>query len=104
MEKRYKRVNITILEAQYRMLLEEGLNVSGLVRDLLGDHLSNSTIQLQVSEETQNVYEHVIANTGATDADLEIHFRAALGTLLDTRIHEMSVLRQKLLEEVKEVI
>ena len=36
-----KRVNIVIWEDQYQRLTELGLNVSGLVRDLLGDYLEH---------------------------------------------------------------
>ena len=99
MDKAYRRVNITILEDQYGVLTERGLNVSGLIRDLLGDHLSDNTINLQVSEETRAIYDLVIANTGATDADLEIHLRQALAALLDDKIHAMNDLRNQLLIE-----
>ncbi len=99
MEKSYRRVNITILEEQYRILTERGLNVSGLIRDLLGDHLSDNTINLQVSEETRGIYDQVIANTGSTDRDLESHLRQALAALLDDKIHAMNDLRQQLLVE-----
>ena len=96
MDNAYRRVNITILEDQYGVLTERGLNVSGLIRDLLGDHLSDNTINLQVSEETRAIYDLVIANTGATDADLEIHLRQALAALLDDKIHAMNDLRNQL--------
>ena len=99
MDNAYRRVNITILEDQYEVLTERGLNVSGLIRDLLGDHLSDNTINLQVSEETRAIYDLVIANTGATDADLEIHLRQALAALLDDKIHAMNDLRNQLLIE-----
>ena len=99
MDNAYRRVNITILEEQYRVLTERGLNVSGLIRDLLGDHLSDNTINLQVSEETRGIYDLVIANTGATDGDLEVHLRQALAALLDDKIHAMNDLRNQLLVE-----
>ena len=99
MEKTYRRVNITILEEQYENLADRGLNVSGLIRDLLGDYLSESTIHLQVSDATRAVYDHVVANTGATDADLEVHLRSALASLLEEKIAAMNLLRKELLTD-----
>ncbi len=99
MDKTYRRVNITILEDQHRILTERGLNVSGLIRDLLGDHLSDNTINLQVSEETRAIYDLVISNTGAMDSDLEAHLRQALAALLDEKIHAMHDLRNQLLTD-----
>ncbi len=97
MDKAYRRVNITILEEQYRILTERGLNVSGLIRDLLGDHLSDNTIHLQVSEETRAIYDMVISNTGASDSELEVHLREALVSLLGDKIDAMKTLRSKLM-------
>lgn len=97
MDKSYRRVNITILDDQYRVLTERGLNVSGLIRDLLGDHLSDNTINLQVSEETRAIYDLVISNTGASDSELEIHLRQALVSLLGDKIEAMNALRNQLM-------
>ena len=77
MEGGYKRVNVMIGEEQYRILSEQGLNVSGLIRDLIGDHLSENVITLQVSEETRHIYNTVISNTGSND-QVESHLRVAL--------------------------
>ena len=95
-EKVYRRVNITILEDQYESLAGKGLNISGLIRDLLGDYLSEHAITLQVGEETREIYDRVVANTGASDQELEGHLREALASLLERKIAEMSVLRGKL--------
>ena len=95
-DKVYRRVNITILEEQYRVLTERGLNVSGLIRDLLGDHLSEDSITLQVEADTRAVYDTVISNTGASDEELETHFRVALAALLEQKIDEMKRLRERL--------
>ena len=70
MAKSYKRVNVMIGEEQYQTLSERGLNVSGLIRDLLGDYLSQSVITVQVSAETKRVYDLVVANTGSTDQEM----------------------------------
>ena len=72
MEGGYKRVNVMIVAKQYRILSEQGLNVSGLIRDLIGDHLSENVITLQVSEETRHIYNTVISNTGSNDQELSL--------------------------------
>ena len=63
--------------------------MSGLIRDLLGDHLSEDSITLQVGAHTREVYDTVISNTGATDEELEVHFRNALAALLEEKIADM---------------
>lgn len=97
--KSYKRVNIMILDEQYRELNNRSLNISGVIRDLLGDYLSHHTITVQVSEETRRLYDTIVANTGATDDDIEVHLRAALARVLDDRIAQMQSLRQRLISE-----
>jgi hypothetical protein len=99
MEKSYKRVNVMILEEQYDALTARELNVSGLIRDLLGDYLSRSTIILQVSDETRRVYDRIVSNTGASDADIEVHLRTALASVLKGKIEEMQSLHETLVAE-----
>ena len=99
METSYRRINITIAEDHYRALTEQGLNISGLIRDLIGDHLSDNVITLQVTEETREIYDTVISNTGSSDVELEVHFRRALAQLLEHKITDMTQLHRRLLEE-----
>ncbi|MEO0815177.1 MAG: hypothetical protein AAFY60_20115 [Myxococcota bacterium] len=94
-----RRINIVILEDQYQTLNQRNLNVSGLIRDLLGDYLSENVITLQVSEETRKLYETVVANTATTDSDIESHLRIALAEVLERQIGEMQALHQRLLDE-----
>ena len=101
MEGGYKRVNVMIGEEQYRTLSEQGLNVSGLIRDLIGDHLSENVITLQVTEETKQIYDTVISNTGSDDQELESHLRDALASLLEEKIADMRALHQRLVVEGK---
>lgn len=96
MSEAYKRINIMILESQHEALGDRGLNVSGLIRDLIGDYLSSSTITLQVSEDTRELYETVIANTGADDADIEPPLRRALAEVLERKIGDMQKLHKRL--------
>ena len=91
-----RRISLMIREDQYQRLLEMGLNVSGLVRDLVDDYLSDFKITLAVSEETRQVYDKVISNTGATDEDLEKYIVKALKELLKNRIKQMQDLEKKM--------
>ena len=102
MESSYRRINITIAEEHYRALNEQGLNVSGLIRDLIGDHLSDNVITLQVSEETRKIYDTVVSNTGSSDVELEAHFRRSLAKLLEAKITDMTALHSRLIEEAAE--
>lgn len=83
-------------EEQYQKLLDSGLNVSGLIRDLVDDYLSDFKITLAVSKETRRVYDKVVSNTGATDADLEKYILKSLKELLKNRIKEMQDLEKNL--------
>ncbi|MEM7645742.1 MAG: hypothetical protein AAF203_02430 [Pseudomonadota bacterium] len=85
-----------VREDQHQKLLDSGLNVSGLVRDLIDDYLSDFKITLSVSEETREIYDKVVSNTGATDADLEKYIVKALKELLKIRIRQMQDLQEKL--------
>lgn len=83
-------------EDQHQKLLDSGLNVSGLIRDLVDDYLSDFKITLSVSEETRQIYDRVVSNTGATDVDLEKYIVKALKELLKVRIKEMQELEKNL--------
>ena len=95
----YKRVNVMIREDQYRRLSESGLNLSGLIRDLLGDYLSENVVNIQVSEETRRIYDLVVSNTGSTDEEIEVHLRAALAKVLEQKIDEMREIHDRLISE-----
>lgn len=94
MELNLKRISVLIREDQAQKLAQSGLNVSGLIRDLIDDHLSDHKITLSVSEETHRLYEQVISNTGSTDEDLEKYLRTALGSLLRDKIAAMQELEK----------
>lgn len=85
-----------VREDQYQRLLDSGLNISGLIRDLIDDHLSHHKITLSVSEETRKIYDQVVSNTGATDADLEKYVLESLKKLLRGRIEQMQNLEKSL--------
>lgn len=91
-----RRINLVIGEDQYEALSERGVNISGLVRDLVGDYLSASTITLSVSDETRRLYDLLVANGGASDEEIEKHLRAALAKVLEQRIADMQALHRRL--------
>ena len=91
-----RRVNVTLPEDLHQQVMDRQLNLSGLIGDLLGDHLANHTVTIHVDQETKRLYEQVIANTGYEDADLELPFRIVLELLLDTKIAELERLREDL--------
>ena len=98
-EGRYRRVNVMILEDQYERLSQDGLNLSGLIRDLLGDYLSQSTVTIQVSDETRRIYDLVISNTDTTDEQLEVHLRDALAQVLGRNIEALQQVHKRLMDE-----
>jgi len=91
-----RRISLMVREDQHEQLLKAGLNVSGLVRDLMDDYLSEHKITLSVTEETRRIYDQVVSNTGATDQDLEVYIVKSLKELLKERIREMQDLEKKL--------
>lgn len=91
-----KRVSLLLREQQYQKLNDKGLNVSGLVRDLLDDFLSEHKITINVTENTKQLYDTIISNTGSTDEDLEKYLRTSLKELLSDKIKAMQKLEQGL--------
>ena len=75
---------------------------SGLIRDLLGDYLSENVITVQVSEETKRIYDMVVANTGSSDEEIEVHLRVALAKSLEGKIEEMQKLHEQLVAEARD--
>jgi ribosomal silencing factor RsfS len=99
MQSRYKRVNVMLDEEHHSELAERQLNVSGLIRDLLGDYLAENKITIQVSEDTRHLYDTLVANTGSSDKEIEVHLRSALAKLLEQKIGEMQQMHEKLVEQ-----
>jgi hypothetical protein len=85
-----------VREDHYSALVDRGLNVSGLVRDLMADYLSEHKITVSVGEQTRSLYDQVVANTGSTDEDVEVYFREALKHLLRDKIKSMQKLEKKI--------
>jgi len=91
-----RRISLMVREDHYRALVDRGLNVSGLLRDLMGDYLSEHQITISVGEETRGLYDQIIANTGSTDEDVEVYFREALKHLLTDKIKSMQKLEKRI--------
>ena len=74
----FKRVNVLITAEQYARVNRLGLNLSGLVRDLLDDHFSGSHVTISLSRRVRRLYDQVVSNFGGTDEDLEPYLAEAL--------------------------
>ncbi len=95
MDKPLKRISLMLRDDQYEELTGRGLNVSGLVRDLIDDYLSEHKITLSVCEETRSLYERIVSNTGSSDEDVEKYLKTSLGEMLRDKIKEMQALQAK---------
>ena len=89
-----KRISLLIREDQYQVISGRGLNLSGLVRDMIDDYLSAHTITISVTDETRKLYDRIVSNAGTSDSDIEHYFRESLGVMLKAKIKEMQSLEQ----------
>lgn len=94
-----KRVSLMLRDDQYEQVNEEGLNLSGLIRDLLDDHFSEHKITLSVTEETKKLYDLIVSNTGSTDEDVEKYLKNTLKLLLKDRIKAMQELESSVFDD-----
>jgi hypothetical protein len=90
----FRRISLMIREDQHARLTELGVNMSGLIRSLIDDHLSESKVTLSVSEEVSDLYRQIVSNTGSTDSDIEPYLRAALKRMLKERISQLEKLHR----------
>lgn len=96
MSSELKRISLMIREDQYIGVNASGINLSGLIRDLIDDYLSEHKIVLSVSRETKELYDLIISNTGSTDLDLEEYLKKGLKELLSDKIKSMQDLEKQL--------
>jgi hypothetical protein len=94
-----KRISLMVREDQYQAIIDAGLNLSGLVRDLIDDHLSEHKITLSVTEETRQLYDLIVSNTGSTDEDVEKYLKDTLKLLLKDRIKAMQALEKEVFND-----
>ena len=96
MSSELKRISLMIREDQYIGVNASGINLSGLVRDLIDDYLSEHKIVVSVTRETKELYDLIISNTGSTDIDLEEYLKKGLKELLRDKIKSMQDLEKQL--------
>ena len=91
-----KRISLMLREDQHHSLGEKGLNLSGYIRDLIDDDLSDSKVTIRVSSETKELYDKVVSNTGSDDEAIESYLKESLRQLLQDKIGEMQTLVNKM--------
>lgn len=96
MSKDTKSICLVIRRDQYDRLREMDINVSGFIRDIIDDRMSDHTIVINVDPETRLLYDQIVSTTPKGDLDLEPYLRESLKQLLDTRIEAMNKLRESL--------
>jgi hypothetical protein len=96
MSKDHKSICLVIRNDQYEQLQEMNINVSGFIRDIIDDRLSDHTITLNVTPETRMLYEQIVSTSAKGDTDIEPYLRDALKSLLEERIKEMKLLQDSL--------
>lgn len=96
MEDKFKRVNILIRPDQHENIVQSGLSLSGLVRDLLDDRFNENKITLSMSRRSKRLYDNIVSNFGVGDQELERFFVEALDRFLVERSKEIDTLRGEL--------
>ncbi len=94
----WRRISLMLREDQYQALASRSINLSGLIRDLLDDYLSESKVILQVTESSRSIYNQILSQTGANDDDLEPYFLEALRKFLRDRVTGIQKLEAALFE------
>lgn len=90
------RVSMMIREDQHNRLHTMSINVSGYIRDLIDDRLSDHTVILSVGRETKTLYDQIISHSGEGDKDFEPYIREALKKMLADKIRKMQRLHENM--------
>lgn len=96
MSSELKSVCLMLRKEQHDRLQEMNVNVSGFVRDIIDDRLSDHVITLGVSQETRILYDRIISLSHHGDTDFEPYLRAALADMLKDYIGQMQNLHKTL--------
>ncbi|QQG36643.1 MAG: hypothetical protein HYS17_02390 [Micavibrio aeruginosavorus] len=91
-----KSVCLMLRREQHDRLQEMNVNISGFVRDIIDDRLSDHVITLGVSQETRALYDRIISLSSHGDADFEPYLRNALKDMLKDYIEQMQDLHKSL--------
>ena len=92
----FRRVNVLVRPDQHKQVMTAGLNMSGLIRDLLDDHFSDEKIVLSVSPRVRELYQILVSNLGAEDRELEVYFLEALDKFLEDKSRQIDDLRKSI--------
>ncbi|HAJ90714.1 MAG TPA: hypothetical protein DCM27_06870 [Rhodospirillaceae bacterium] len=96
MAKDLKSICLVIRHDQYDRLQDMDINVSGFIRDIIDDRLSEHTITVNVTPETRMLYNQIVSTSPQGDSNIEPYLRDALKRLLQDRIEEMKSLQKSL--------
>lgn len=96
MTKDTKSICLVIRQDQHDRLHEMDINVSGFIRDMIDDRLSNHTIVINVKPETRVLYDQIVSSSPQGDVDIEPYLRDALKKMLEDRIAHMKALQKSL--------
>jgi hypothetical protein len=91
-----KSVCLVIRQDQYEHLQSMDINVSGFIRDMIDDRLSDHTIIMNVTPETRMLYDQIVSSTLDGDSAIEPYLRDALKKMLEDRIAAMKTLQKSL--------
>ncbi|MCB1681876.1 MAG: hypothetical protein H6858_06235 [Rhodospirillales bacterium] len=94
MQRGLMRVSMMIRRDQHDELQKMGVNISGYIRDLIDDRLSNNVIIINVGEDTKKIYDQIISHSGEHDRELEPFLRDALKNMLTEKIKQMQQLQK----------
>lgn len=87
-----KSICVMIRKDQHDQLHEMKLNISGFIRDMIDDRLSNQTILLSVSPETKEMYDRIVSMSPDGDTALEPFLREAMKNMLKDHIEKIKSL------------
>ena len=93
---KFRRVHVLIRQDQHDEIMKRGLSVSGLIRDLLDDRFSETTITLSVPKENKLMYDNIVSNFGVSDEELALYVVEALDGFLEHKEKEIERLRAEL--------
>lgn len=91
-----KSICVMIRKDQHDQLHDLKLNISGFIRDMIDDRLSNQMITLTVTPETKEMYDRIVSMSPDGDANLEPFLREAMKNMLKDHIEKIKFLYDSL--------
>ncbi len=96
MSKDLVRVSLMIRKDQHEKMKDMDANISGYIRNLVDDDMSDHTITVAVKPETKMVYDQIISHTGEGDEDFEPYIKQALKAMLTDKIKKLQKFQREL--------